>query len=113
MTNARCYGYGMTTNNPTQTAKTRTLGVSCPSCGSSRDSRQVVGRSQLYVCGRCGSLHGTAYLGESYEFVLPYMTSSVEGVAEFPYDLVTLGSRGVERRHGFYQPSTKLITQVG
>ena len=111
MANALCYGYGMT--NPTPTQPTRTLGVVCPSCGASRDSRQVVGHVTVYVCGRCGSLHGSTYLGESYGLVLPYLTASVEGVAEFPFDFTTLGSTGVGRRHGFYQPSTRLVTQVG
>jgi hypothetical protein len=97
--------------NPTPTQKTRSS-VECPAC-SSREARATLADLSVYVCGRCGCLHGTTYLGSSYSFILPRMTSSVEGVAEFPYDLRTLGSAGVSRRHGFYQPSTKLVTQVG
>jgi hypothetical protein len=29
------------------------------------------------------------------------------------YDLTCLGSTGLTRRHGWYNPVTKLITQVG
>lgn len=52
------------------------------------------------------------YLGESYEIVLPQWDSEKSPV-EIPYDLVVLGSNGIERRHGWFNPATKRITQTG
>jgi hypothetical protein len=46
--------------------------------------------------------------------VLPYMTGENVPPAEQRYfDITTLGSAGVGRRHGWFQPSTRLVTQVG
>ena len=61
-----------------------------------------------------------AYKGESYSYVKPYMTGGlgwdeIKAADEraVPYDLMVLGSDGRTRRHGWYDPQTKRITQVG
>jgi len=84
---------------------------SCPACNGSDDEEAETG---VYRCRACGCLHGTVYLGESYKYVLPHMTDDPEADKRaIPYDFECLGSEGITRRHGWYDPQTRLITQVG
>lgn len=83
----------------------------CPAC-LGRRSRVSEKGPQLRECLRCECLFGTAYLGESYAIVKPQMKAA-NGCREVPFDIETLGSRGIGRRHGFYDPTDGLITQVG
>jgi len=68
----------------------------------------------VFECRRCGAIYGDCYKGESYAIVLPYMAE-----AEVPpercryYDLTVLGSDGVSRRHGWFDPDTRRIVQIG
>lgn len=86
----------------------------CPACdhvdGNKHDAKYV------YTCVRCGAIFhnsGTLYLGDSYEYVLPLWDE------EFPtgdtryFDFTVLSSEGIERRHGWFNPATKKITQTG
>jgi hypothetical protein len=65
----------------------------------------------------CGALYTTRaiYRGDSYQAVLP----GWDGVGacatgeERYFDLEVLGSDGLARRHGWYNPTTKRITQTG
>ncbi len=83
----------------------------CPACNASNDEEIETG---LYRCLSCGCLHGTLYLGESYSHVRPHMTDDPEADKRaVPYDFACLGSDGITRRHGWYDPQTNLITQVG
>jgi len=87
----------------------------CPACnhvrGNKMDARMV------YTCAGCGAIFhrsGTLYLGDSYTYVLPVWhqgESSPE--EECYYDFTTLGSKGIERRHGWFNVRTKKITQTG
>ena len=87
----------------------------CPACnrvkGNKADAKGV------FTCSACGGLfhnEGLMYLGDSYTYVLPYFDSCpvpVEGQRYF--DFTVLGSKGLHRRHGWFNPATKRITQVG
>ena len=67
----------------------------------------------LFKCSRCDGLHGQMYRGDSYALILPRWSprSDMEGARYF--DLTLLGSDGIERSHGYYDPKTKLMLQVG
>jgi len=84
----------------------------CPNCGANRHKNTaVVG---VFECVQCGAVYGSCYLGESYEFVMPYMTTeSVPSERTRYYDFECLGSGGITRRHGWFDPATKRIVQVG
>jgi hypothetical protein len=46
--------------------------------------------------------------------VLPGMSATEVPLEQIRYfDFTTVGSAGLGRRHGWYNPATKLITQVG
>ena len=84
----------------------------CRACNNTRGNKSLA--VQVYECAKCGAIFGTCYLGESYGYVLPYMTNKDVAPEEQRYfDFTTLGSKGAGRRHGWFEPSTKLITQVG
>ena len=84
----------------------------CRACDNLRGNTSI--GTQLYKCFACDAIFGTCYLGDSYGLVLPYMASKPVPPEETRYfDFTTLGSAGVGRRHGWFDPNTKLITQVG
>jgi hypothetical protein len=87
--------------------------MKCPAC--SGGSKPIGGAAGLiFKCLKCGAIHGQCYLGESYEHVLPYMTKEdVPPERTRYFDFTCLGSAGVTRRHGWYEPATKRIVQVG
>jgi len=94
-------------------AQTVTHHTGCPACSSKR-AIPVQGHAQLFTCAKCNGIYGTCYLGESYEFVLPFMASEPVPAEKLQYfDFTTLGSKGVSRRHGWFDPQTKLIHQIG
>lgn len=83
----------------------------CPLCGYRRGHKTNV--TQVYNCAKCGALHGECYKGDSYGLVLPMFDTQPQVVEEKYFDLLVIGSEGVSRRHGWYNPQTKRITQVG
>ena len=74
----------------------------------------VEGFAQVYRCAKCEAIYGSCYLGDSYSLVLPFMVA-VDPPTERTryYDLDCLGSKGITRRHGWYDAETKQIVQVG
>ena len=93
----------------------------CRNCGNKKNNKPVSEAGEIlrlnptiFRCSKCGAIYGTCTLGESYECVLPLMS-----IREIPtektryYDFTTFGSEGMGRRHGWYDPKTRLITQVG
>lgn len=86
--------------------------MKCPACNSKRNKvTKIVG---VYECKKCGAFFGKCYKGESYEIVLPYMAKKeVSLEKQRYYDLICLGSDGITRRHGWFDTTTKLITQAG
>jgi len=107
----------MTRNPSTPTA------AGCPACGDKRapkhsafvPERLTDSARECRACGCVFTTEGRAlYKGDSYAIVGATMTSCPEATArQVAYDLTVLGSDGVTRRHGFFDPRTKRITQVG
>jgi hypothetical protein len=103
-----------TTSTETKKQKRiRVAGSGCPAC-SHRLATPVEGFAQVYRCAKCEAIFGSCYLGDSYTLVLPYMVT-VEPPAERTryYDIECLGSKGITRRHGWYDTETRRIVQVG
>lgn len=107
------------THTPYTTETKTTNQGECPACSHTK-GRQVRlhGRllAQVFECAACGGLHGTCYKGDANDLVLPYfapgeLVNESERVRYF--DLTTLGSAGVQRVHGWYDPATGYIVQVG
>lgn len=101
----------------TEIKRTAITTDTCPCCSCetgyqyTQDGRAISG---IYVCQACGGIHGTCYLGDSYGIVSPYMTNkNVPSEQTKYFDFTTLGSKGIGRRHGWFDPQTRLITQVG
>jgi len=89
---------------------------SCPACSHVRGNKADA--KGVYTCKSCGGIFhnsGYLYLGDSYTYVLPQWDA--EGACRIEdqryFDLTVLGSKGIERRHGWFNPATKRITQVG
>jgi hypothetical protein len=84
----------------------------CRACDNVRGNKEVA--TGIYECAACGAIFGTCYLGDSYGFVKPFFAAAEVPAGQSRYfDFTTLGSNGVGRRHGWFDPATKLITQVG
>ena len=84
----------------------------CRLCGNRRGNKPI--GILLYRCAKCGALYGTCYLGESYQHVLPYLSKQEIPPEKARYfDFTTLGSAGIDRRHGWFDPETRLVTQIG
>lgn len=75
------------------------------------DGRIVSG---VYQCPHCRAVQGQCYLGDSYSIVKPYFGDVVDAEQKQVYfDLTCLGSAGVTRRHGWFDPASRFIIQVG
>jgi len=88
--------------------------MKCPGCSGKRSTPGPIDGTRF--CAACGALFTTRhiYKGDSYSLVMPFFTSDPTADERAIYfDLETLGSDGLGRRHGFYDPTTKLLTQVG
>lgn len=97
--------------NNTATKTTKTVPVECPACSC---KKAAVVRGRVYQCVACEAIHGDCYLGDSYLYVLPYLAGDVTKPENQRYfDLTCLGSRGVTRRHGWFDLESRKITQIG
>jgi hypothetical protein len=86
--------------------------MECLLCGSKKKHETIVGSA--YRCKKCGAVFGSCYKGDSYSIVKPYFAEEHVPVESLRYyDLEVVGSNGVERRHGWFDPATKLIHQTG
>jgi len=87
----------------------------CELCGKKINQKQI--GTQVYECGYCGAIYGTCYLGQSCGYVKPYFDNSDYDAQELGtaryFDLTCLGSKGITRRHGWFNPENKMITQEG
>lgn len=86
----------------------------CPACSCERGHR-LVRFPRVFSCGSCEGLVGDAgYLGDSYGLVSPHWApADVDSGRTRYFDLVALGSEGLVRRHGWFDPTTRRVTQVG
>ena len=93
----------------------------CPCCGVSQKHGKDTGHDRagrVVQCKKCEAIYtlegSSIYLGDSYAIVLPrFTTDTTADTRSIYFDLTVLGSGGVQRRHGWFDPTTKLITQVG
>lgn len=83
----------------------------CPGCGRKRKTQ--MDRAGIYQCVNCGAIYGNCYLGDSYSIVKPMFDPQSEVIEQRYFDLTCLGSEGISRRHGWYNPKTRLLIQVG
>ena len=84
----------------------------CPACDGKR--RNATSHPTVFECRRCGALYGDCYLGDSHALVRPVLTGAAIPPERCRYfDLTVLGSEGLGRRHGWYDPETRLMVQVG
>lgn len=94
--------------------KERTVqGKECPACsGTVHTEKQA---HTVYQCHACSCLWSPSiYLGDSYGLVRPqWSTDPSADSRAIPFDFVCLGSAGITRRHGWFDPQTRLITQTG
>lgn len=87
--------------------------MTCPACSSPRYTA-VEGFVTVYTCAACGAIYGSCYLGDSYRLVRPTWHEGPSAPERERYfDLSVLGSRGEERRHGWFNVDTRRITQTG
>lgn len=96
-----------------ETRKRIRLAEGCPAC-SHKLGYEI--EPSIKECAACGAIFGTTYLGRSYELVKPWFHKAPETVpveATRYFDFTTLGSAGIGRRHGWYDPATRTIIQVG
>jgi len=95
---------------------------SCPCCGASErysreDSRGTFG--SLRVCRKCNALYTASgrsiYRGESYGIVSPHLAKGRPGDMDGAqyFDFTVLGSDGIGRRHGWFDPKTGALLQIG
>lgn len=92
--------------------------MECPACSNKRGNvpydKTSIGLTTVYRCKKCGAVFGSCYLGDSYGIVSPrWHEGNADPIDTFYYDLETVGSKGVERRHGWAHKTTKRIVQVG
>ncbi|MCP4599243.1 MAG: hypothetical protein GY847_01680 [Proteobacteria bacterium] len=84
----------------------------CPACSSVN----IEEAHPVSSCQSCGAIFSDSiYLGDSYLYVLPIWDAPgacQEGDERY-FDFTTIGSAGRERRHGWFNPTTKKITQTG
>lgn len=85
--------------------------MECPACNSKRT--KIRPGTMLFDCTKCQAVFGKAYLGESYDYVLPQFDPNPNPPEQRYFDFMCLSSKGVVRRHGWFNPATKLLTQVG
>ena len=75
------------------------------------DGRRIIG---VYQCQHCHAVLGQCYKGESYTVVKPWLSAEDVPMERWRYyDLMVLGGNGIERRHGWFDVDSRLITQVG
>ena len=95
----------------------------CPCCGrrvSVKDlNAPFIGKSGrriygVYVHSRCGAVLGMCCQGDSYDVIPHYMaTENANPERCRYYDLEIMGSDGIRRSHGWFDPETWRVTQVG
>lgn len=84
----------------------------CRACDNVRGNKEI--RTGIFECAKCEALFGQCYLGDSYAVVKPQMAGpDVPSERQRYFDFTTLGSKGVGRRHGWFDKESRLITQVG
>lgn len=88
----------------------------CPACNRVKGNASTIDAQGVATCTRCSAIFSTRrlYLGDSYGYVRPFMTSTAVPADQLRYfDFDVLGSQGPDRRHGWFDPATRLVVQAG
>lgn len=87
----------------------------CPACSRRKGLKVVEGTNSVFTCPKCNAIFSdNIYLGESYDYVLPYMTAeNIPGDRIRYFDFTCLASKGLTRRHGWYDIESKRVVQTG
>ena len=90
--------------------------MKCPACKRQRGIQEVTPGAWVYQCPRCQAIFGKhLYMGDSYQYVLPYWAKDdvpAEKLRYYDFTCLASGNK-IVRRHGWYDPETKLIHQTG
>ena len=91
--------------------------MKCPACNKKMTKKALnepyQGKLRVHQCPKCQAVFGTCYLGESYEIVKSYFSTVKSMDNALYYDFECLGSKGIERRHGWFDSTSGLILQTG
>lgn len=94
----------------------------CPNClkkisNKAMNKPYMVGSTKIigvYECPKCKAVLGDCYKGESYMIVKPWFSANEAPLENWRYyDLTVLGGNGIERRHGWFDVTTRTVMQVG
>lgn len=86
----------------------------CPACSSwERHPRSQADDMRVFVCRACGCMYGNCQNGASFTLVKSAWSKRKSRGTEVPFDLMDTDHGVRYRRHGWYDPKTGLITQVG
>lgn len=103
----------MTQNGLTVERKASRMPERCPGCDNPTGWK-LTSQTQVFVCSHCEGLVGTCYQGDSFALVRPvFSRTTCPPAVQRYFDLTVLGSDGVSRRHGWYNPQTRTVEQVG
>ena len=95
----------------------RETGFECPACSGRRHVHVGVnGRTfpSLYSCERCGCVHGSGYKGDVLSVVLVGTLRGESASGEsLPFNVEMVGSDGVTRSHGWFDPVDGVVHQYG
>lgn len=101
------------------TGRVQYLTGACPACGGKCKATTERG-VPVQSCTRCGGVSNLPsrplYKGEAYDLVLPFMAKedvAVEQLRYFDFTYLDGLMGGVGRRHGWYDPRTRLVHQSG
>jgi len=87
--------------------------MQCPCCGRKRGIKSI-GTGFVLECPKCKALFSnTIYLGDSYKYVLLYWDTEDHPKTIRYFDFRCLSSKGIVRRHGWFNPKTRRIVQTG
>jgi hypothetical protein len=86
----------------------------CPACNAKKNTPTEI--RGVVRCKKCSGLYTTHHipLGQTYSLVKPWLDNTDCPVENWEYfDFQFLSSKGLGRRHGWFNPANGLITQVG
>lgn len=88
--------------------------TNCPACSAPENIASVF--PNVVICQGCGGFYTTKPISrvESYFIVKPHFTDDASADdRQIYFDFDVLGSDGPSRRHGWFDPKTRLVTQTG
>lgn len=87
----------------------------CRCCGGNlANSKPHETLTGVYYCPHCGGLHGQCYKGDKSKIYLSEWHKGPENPDNQRFfDLAILGSEGIEYVHGWFDKTSRKLTQVG